>query len=262
MWNSCSNTSGVGARQRREQRGASAVGLGSSRAFSRPSAPIWYHERRAVAIVSEDPSPRPHSVSFLHSHPPLAVNSWKKSTPTLGNEKTASTPDPRASGETHSPGFTRGRISVRLTRCQVREVQLTNLAVVNTRHHGVFWPVCHAQSPVVVRRHKELQGRKKPVPLCVTSVYWISVDVYYLYEHVAIVEWATQQFKFGHGCCSPLFDGEVERPVRVTNYFKKREERTVNPITQNYRGICCVYDCVTLMYVYVYICVHINTQIY
>ena len=33
-----------------------------------------------------------------------------------------------------------------------------------------------------------------------------------------------------------FYGGEVERPVRVTHYFKKREERTVNPILQSYSG--------------------------
>ena len=33
-----------------------------------------------------------------------------------------------------------------------------------------------------------------------------------------------------------FYGGEVERPVRVTHYFKKREERAVNPILQTYAG--------------------------
>ena len=33
-----------------------------------------------------------------------------------------------------------------------------------------------------------------------------------------------------------FYDGEVERPARMTHYFKKREERTVNPILQTYAG--------------------------
>jgi len=82
MSNSCSQLSTQGsregARQRRERRGASTVGLGSWSAFSRPSALIWYHERRAVAHVSQDPSPRPHSVSFLHSRPSPCCEFLKK----------------------------------------------------------------------------------------------------------------------------------------------------------------------------------------
>ena len=82
MSNSCSQLSTQGsregARQRRERRGASAVGLGSWSAFSCPSALIWYHERRAVAHVSQDPSPRPHSVSFLHSRPSPCCEFLKK----------------------------------------------------------------------------------------------------------------------------------------------------------------------------------------
>ena len=82
--NSCSQLSTQGsregARQRRERRGASAVGLGSWSAFSRPSALIWYHERRSVAHVSQDPSPRPHSISFLHSRPSPCCEFLKKVT--------------------------------------------------------------------------------------------------------------------------------------------------------------------------------------
>ena len=84
MSNSCSQLSTRGSRegawQRRERRGASAVGLGSWSAFSCPSALIWYHERHAVARVSQDPSPRPHSVSFLHSRPSPCCEFLKKVT--------------------------------------------------------------------------------------------------------------------------------------------------------------------------------------
>jgi len=42
---------------------------------SRPSAPEWYHERRDVTIVSQDPSPEPHCISFFHSRLLKKVNS-------------------------------------------------------------------------------------------------------------------------------------------------------------------------------------------
>ena len=60
---------GVGAKQRPAQSGSSSAGLGSWGEFSRPSTPEWYHERRAVTNVSQDPSPEPHCVSFFHSQP-------------------------------------------------------------------------------------------------------------------------------------------------------------------------------------------------
>ena len=120
MSNSCSQLSiqgsREGAQQRRERRGASAVGLGSWSAFSRPSAPIWYHERRAVAIGSQDPSPRPHSVSFLHSRPPPCSEFLKKVNSrlsTLGNRKTASSLDPPTEGR-----------EVKRTRCSCSSLQL------------------------------------------------------------------------------------------------------------------------------------------
>jgi len=91
--------SGVGAWQRPAQSGPSSAGLGSWGEFSRPSAPEWYHERHAVAHVSQDSSPLPHCVSFSHSRPlSCSEFSLKKSTPDPRNRKTASGPDPRASG--------------------------------------------------------------------------------------------------------------------------------------------------------------------
>jgi len=70
--------SGVGAWQRPAQSGSSSAGLGSWGEFSRPSAPEWYHERRAVAHVSQDPSPLPHCVSFSHSRPSPCSEFLKK----------------------------------------------------------------------------------------------------------------------------------------------------------------------------------------
>ena len=64
--------------QQPAQRGASSVGLGSWSAFSRPSAPEWYQERRGVTDVSQDPSPGPHSVSFFHFRPSLCSEFLKK----------------------------------------------------------------------------------------------------------------------------------------------------------------------------------------
>jgi len=70
--------SGVGAWQRPAQSGSSSAGLGSWGEFSRPSAPEWYHERRAVAHVSQDPSPLPHCVSFSYSRPSPCSEFLKK----------------------------------------------------------------------------------------------------------------------------------------------------------------------------------------
>ena len=41
-------------------------------------APEWYHERRAVTHVSQDPSPGPHCVSFFHSRPSPCSEFLKK----------------------------------------------------------------------------------------------------------------------------------------------------------------------------------------
>ena len=68
----------VGAWQRPAQSGSSSAGLGSWGEFSRPSAPEWYHERRAVAHVSQDPSSLPHCVSFSHSRPSPCSEFLKK----------------------------------------------------------------------------------------------------------------------------------------------------------------------------------------
>jgi hypothetical protein len=70
--------SGVGAWQQPAQSGSSSAGLGSWGEFSRPSAPEWYHERRTVAHVSQDPSSLPHCVSFSHSRPSPCSEFLKK----------------------------------------------------------------------------------------------------------------------------------------------------------------------------------------
>ena len=98
------------ARQRRERRGASAVGLGSWSAFSRPSALIWYHERRAVAHVSQDPSPRPHAHAYKHSvsflpYPPLCCEFLKKVNSRPSEIEKQPRPSTRGSGGETLPCF-------------------------------------------------------------------------------------------------------------------------------------------------------------
>ena len=98
--------SGVGAWQRPAQSGSSSVGLGSWGEFSHPSAREWYHERRAVAHVSQDPSPLPHCVSFSHSRPSPCSEFLKKVNSRPEKSKNRLGPRPSglgSGGETRSP---------------------------------------------------------------------------------------------------------------------------------------------------------------
>ena len=82
--------------------GASSAGLW----FSRPSDPEWYHERRAVTHVSQDPSPLPHGVSFSHSRPSPCSEFIKKVHSRPKKSKNSLGPRPSglgSGGETRRP---------------------------------------------------------------------------------------------------------------------------------------------------------------